>query len=418
MSLLMKGVTKLSELIIDAAKNWSGKKIENLGSPDTGDDAKRHDSAPASHTAASHSDIASSGANIDDAVAKKHTIYSHPTTGTCPQTPKAHNQAASTITSDRFPVDRLPAMTDEKIWKGTGGNVEEVDMPAAGGLAIFGDGSDGNHTVTAGYTGGPITNNALTRDAFFDNLTINNGVTLDTAGFRIFVKNTLTNNGTISRKGNDGADADAAGAGPGGAGLSGASLGTSKEGGTGGIGGAPPKNAGGGGGGGGGVAVIVARVIANGSGIITVKGGDGGNGFAGPAFAGTGAKGGDGLTSIGADGGIGGIAGAGTPGAAGVVTPPVVDEGGYKAAPLAIILRSDRTLIYNGGAGGGGGAASGVENEAGGGGGGGGGFLTLIYNSATWGTEQANGGTGGAAGGTGGAGANGEAGTVLKIANA
>ncbi len=39
------------------------------------------------------------------------------------------NLAASKITSGRFPVDRLPAMTDEKIWKGTGGNVEEVDMP-------------------------------------------------------------------------------------------------------------------------------------------------------------------------------------------------------------------------------------------------------------------------------------------------
>ncbi len=38
--------------------------------------------------------------------------------------------AAGKITSDRFPVDRLPAMTDEKIWKGTGGNVEEVDMPS------------------------------------------------------------------------------------------------------------------------------------------------------------------------------------------------------------------------------------------------------------------------------------------------
>ncbi|GAJ20607.1 unnamed protein product, partial [marine sediment metagenome] len=31
---------------------------------------------------------------------------------------------ASKITTGRFPVNRLPAMTDEKIWKGTGGNVE------------------------------------------------------------------------------------------------------------------------------------------------------------------------------------------------------------------------------------------------------------------------------------------------------
>lgn len=42
------------------------------------------------------------------------------------------NLAASKITSGRFPVTRLPAMTDEKIWRGTGGDVEEIDVPAAG----------------------------------------------------------------------------------------------------------------------------------------------------------------------------------------------------------------------------------------------------------------------------------------------
>lgn len=35
--------------------------------------------------------------------------YTHPTTGTCPQAPKAHNQAASTITSGRFTMPRMPA---------------------------------------------------------------------------------------------------------------------------------------------------------------------------------------------------------------------------------------------------------------------------------------------------------------------
>jgi len=43
MSLFIKGVTKLSQLAIDAAKNWNAKKIENLGAPDTGDDAPRRD---------------------------------------------------------------------------------------------------------------------------------------------------------------------------------------------------------------------------------------------------------------------------------------------------------------------------------------------------------------------------------------
>ena len=41
------------------------------------------------------------------------------------------NLNASKITAGRFPTSRLPAMTDEKIWKGTGGNVEEIDVPAS-----------------------------------------------------------------------------------------------------------------------------------------------------------------------------------------------------------------------------------------------------------------------------------------------
>ena len=38
--------------------------------------------------------------------------------------------AASKVTSGRFPVDRLPALTTDKIWKGTGANPTEVDVPA------------------------------------------------------------------------------------------------------------------------------------------------------------------------------------------------------------------------------------------------------------------------------------------------
>ena len=88
---------------------------------------------PQSHNAASHSDIASSGANIDDAVTKRHS-RSHDHSLAADGTPIAvsgvPNLPASKVTSLRFPVDRLPAMTNNKIWKGTGTNVEEVDMPA------------------------------------------------------------------------------------------------------------------------------------------------------------------------------------------------------------------------------------------------------------------------------------------------
>lgn len=57
MSLLIKGVTKLSGLEIDVSKDWADKKIENLGAPDSVDDAKRHDSAPAIHGADKHTDV-------------------------------------------------------------------------------------------------------------------------------------------------------------------------------------------------------------------------------------------------------------------------------------------------------------------------------------------------------------------------
>ncbi len=69
---------------------------------------------------------------------------------------------------------------------------------AAGGLAIFGDGSDGDITISE--------NTLLTRDMFYNTLTVNEGITLSTKGYRIFVKETFTNNGTIENNGGDGGD--------------------------------------------------------------------------------------------------------------------------------------------------------------------------------------------------------------------
>lgn len=63
---------------------------------------------------------------------------------------------------------------------------------------IFGDGNDGASTTAGNYT--------LTRDMYFDSLTINSGVILKTAGFKLFVKGTLTVNGTIQFNGNNGAN--------------------------------------------------------------------------------------------------------------------------------------------------------------------------------------------------------------------
>ena len=50
---------------------------------------------------------------------------------------------------------------------------------------------------------------------YYNNLTINNGVDVNTGGFSIFVKNTFTLNGTVYRNGNNGGAGSTAGAGAG-----------------------------------------------------------------------------------------------------------------------------------------------------------------------------------------------------------
>lgn len=49
--------------------------------------------------------------------------------------------------------------------------------------SIYGSGMDGNVSITS--------NTSLTRDMHYNNLTIDPGITLDTAGYRVFVRNTL-----------------------------------------------------------------------------------------------------------------------------------------------------------------------------------------------------------------------------------
>ena len=56
-----------------------------------------------------------------------------------------------------------------------------IDSPAE----IYGSGLDGSVVLTG-------TSNTLTEDKFYYNLTLADNATLDTAGFRLFVKNTLT----------------------------------------------------------------------------------------------------------------------------------------------------------------------------------------------------------------------------------
>ena len=58
-----------------------------------------------------------------------------------------------------------------------------------GNDSVYGTGIDGTVVIAS--------NTSLSRDMYYMNLTVNNGVHLNTNGFRIFVKGTLTLNGTV-----------------------------------------------------------------------------------------------------------------------------------------------------------------------------------------------------------------------------
>jgi hypothetical protein len=57
-------------------------------------------------------------------------------------------------------------------------------------LTLYGSGADGTVTIS--------TDTTLTRDMSYDVLTVNTGVTLNTSGFVVMCKTSLTNNGTIT----------------------------------------------------------------------------------------------------------------------------------------------------------------------------------------------------------------------------
>lgn len=201
-------------------------------------------------------------------------------------------------------------------------------------LAVFGDGSDGDVTLA--------TNTTLTRDMYYNNLTINSGVTLSTGGYRIFVKNTLTNNGTIDCSGAPGTDSTGGSA-------------------AGGNGGASGSLAGGG------------------------RGGDGSNGANGnPGVDG----------NVGGAGGSSGVVTGYTAGAGGSASLPA-SSGGWRYLVRAIEMQ-DLGTAFKGGAGGGGGPAA--AGSAGGGGGGGGGVVVIsaaiLVNNGAIKSEGGKGGNG------------------------
>ena len=281
---------------------------------------------------------------------------------------------------------------------------------AAGGAAIYGDGSDGTQTFdgTTTILGMAPSSSTYTmvRDIFLASSTINNGVSIITGGYRIFCQGTLTNNGTIKNNGfaqtggsgGSGTTGGTAGAGSGPGGSSSATTGsagtgrTSSFGGAGGAGGAGSGGAGGSGG-------TIAAPSASAGTLHSL--GDALNGQISSGGASTQLQPGAGGGGAGGDGGNG-------PGGG----------GGGGAVILAGKTFAGTGAIQARGAPGGNGGGT----NQGGGGGGGGGYVVVISGSVSSGaitgqTIDAALGSGGSKTGSGVAGSNGSAGIVVLIPN-
>ena len=302
------------------------------------------------------------------------------------------------------------------------------DLASSTAAVVYGDGRDGTAIISGNAT--------ITRDWYYDNLTVNSGVTLHPNGYRIFVRNNLVNNGTITMEGNSGGPGGTA-AGAGSYGASG-SVATSTVRNTGTICGGTIGTIGGENLGLG----VTVPTTTNSIGVIGAIGGKGGyaagnpaifypGGSVGPATAAsstpssiidtipmrdsgsatlaryTGSNG----SSGGGSGHTGGNKGEGGGGA-----------GGNSGGCIFIAARSitnNGTISVQGGKGGAGGNSGGAQNSGGGGGGGGGsgGVMVLIYHIIVDGTLNVSGGAGGAGGSGDGTGVAGDAGATGTTGN-
>lgn len=244
----------------------------------------------------------------------------------------------------------------------------------------LGDGSNGSTTISG--------NTTLSSDMFYQNLTIQSGVTVNTNGWRIFATGTVQVLGTVANNGGNG-----------GAGVNGAGSATPGAGGT-----ASPSTQG--------------FTVGFGVGACTGAGGSGtgtgGNGSVSSNFLG-----------IGGNGGAGGAGSAGSNAGGGSGGTPVLLSSlnnlhDLNRAVSMLANATTSTQIYVGGGncgggGGGGGGGVGGGNAGGGGGGGGGtggGVIFIAGNSVIVGASgviQANGGNAGVGAGNnvGGAGCGG-----------
>ena len=291
---------------------------------------------------------------------------------------------------------KLPTVSEKLALAGGGafgtpgsGNKFLTENYNIGLFKNFGDGSDGSVTIS-----GPTT---LIRDMYYQNLTVNS--TLDTDGYRIFVKGTLSSTGTINNNntttaGNGSPNSgNSAGAGGGGGAIKGSG---------------PLKGRAG---------------VAGGSGSAN---GNSGNTGTMSVTGSVGGAGGNGNLGV---GGIGGgivTGAAGGPGGVNTFIQKLVDI----FSVLFFLYNTGVTFVLHnltsggGGGGGAGGYASTSSGGAGGGGGSGGsGGIVLIFaytisgtvNISSTGGNGGNGGSTSQGGGGGGGGAGGTGGTVVLV---
>ena len=252
------------------------------------------------------------------------------------------------------------------------------------------DGSDGNVTISSGTT-------TLTRDMYYNNLTVNGTGTLVTAGYKIFVKGLTTvdtsgGGGGINHRGGNGGNASGATGGAAGTITNGTQLSQAQDGKAGGNGAASAGNNG-----------------SNGvAGTTTTFNLVNSNGVAGGVGGSTGFY-------VGGIGGGGGTASSG----AGIATRDIVTASNLMVWTSATAVQRPNTTAGSG-SGGGGASVSGIGGGGGGSGATGGHvFLATTQLDITGtGAINANGGNGGngangSAGGGGGAGGNGGVVTVI-----
>ncbi len=107
---------------------------------------------------------------------------------------------ADTTSSGKVEISTL---TESRNWTDIWGTWAYLSVLPSQVSSYFGDGSDGDVTIS--------TNTTLTRDMYYNNLTVNTAVTLNPAGYRIFVywTTTLTGTAKIIRTWNNGSNSAA-----------------------------------------------------------------------------------------------------------------------------------------------------------------------------------------------------------------